>query len=43
MALNGHPMTADEIIAGVERVTRDEVARVAARVRPDTLFFLSRP
>ncbi len=42
MDLNGHAMTADQIIAGVEKVTREDVARVAARVRPDTLFFLSR-
>ena len=43
MSLNGHPMTAEEITAGVEKVTREDVARVAARVRPDTLFFLTRP
>ena len=43
MSLNGHPMTADQIIAGVSAVTREDVARVAARVKPDTIFFLSRP
>jgi predicted Zn-dependent peptidase len=43
MNLNGHPMTSEQIIAGVEKVTRADVARVAARVRPDTLFFLTRP
>jgi len=43
MNLNGHAMTADQIIAGVEKVTREDVARVAVRVKPDTLFFLSRP
>ena len=43
MDLNGRAMTADQIIAGVEKVTREDVARVAARVRPDTLFFLSSP
>lgn len=43
MSLNGKPMTGAEIIAGIGRVTREDVARVAGRVRPDTLFFLTRP
>jgi predicted Zn-dependent peptidase len=43
MSLNGHPMTADEIITGISKVTREDVARVASRVKPDTLFFLTRP
>jgi predicted Zn-dependent peptidase len=43
MNLNGRPMTADELIAAVEKVAPEDVARVAARVRPDTLFVLTRP
>jgi predicted Zn-dependent peptidase len=43
MSMNGHPMTADQVIAGVSKVTREDVARVAGRVTPDTIFFLSRP
>jgi hypothetical protein len=43
MSMNGHPMTADQVIAGVSGVTREDVGRVAGRVRPDTIFFLSRP
>jgi len=43
MNLNGRPMTAPEIVEGVEKVTREDVARAASRVRPDTLFFLTRP
>ena len=43
MSLNGHPMTGEQVIAGVSKVTRDDVARVAGRVKPDTLFFLTRP
>ncbi len=43
MNLNGRPMTPGEIIAGVERVSRDEVVRVAGRVKPDTILFLTRP
>jgi predicted Zn-dependent peptidase len=43
MSLNGKPMTADQIVAAVQAVTREEVVRVAARVKPDTLFFLTRP
>lgn len=43
MSLNGKPMTGAEIIGGIGRVTREDVARVAKRVRPDTLFFLTRP
>jgi len=43
MSLNGHPMTGDQVIAGVSKVTKADVARVAGRVKPDTIFFLSRP
>jgi predicted Zn-dependent peptidase len=43
MQINGRPMTPAEIIEGVERVTRDDVVRAAKLVRPDTLFFLTRP
>jgi predicted Zn-dependent peptidase len=43
MSLNGHPMTSDEIVAGVSKVTRADVSRVASRVKPDTIFFLTRP
>lgn len=43
MSVNGHPMTASQIIEGVQKVTRQDVVRVAARVKPDTLFFLTRP
>lgn len=43
MNMNGAPMTAAEVMAGVERVTREDVARVSARVKPDTLFFLAPP
>jgi predicted Zn-dependent peptidase len=43
MNLNGRPMVATDLVDAVERVTREDVVRVAARVRPDTLFFLTRP
>ncbi len=43
MSLNGKPMTAAQVIDGVNAVTRDEVVRVAARVKPDTIFYLTRP
>jgi predicted Zn-dependent peptidase len=43
MSLNGRPMTGDEIIAGIEKVTREDVVRVAGRVKPDTSFFLTSP
>ena len=43
MSLNGKPMTGEEVIEGVGKVTREEVVRVAKKVRPDTLFFLTRP
>lgn len=43
MNLNGAPMTAEEVIAGVEKVAREDVVRVAARVVPETSFFLTRP
>lgn len=43
MNANLHPLTPPEIAGGLERVSREDVARVAARVRPDTLFFLTRP
>ena len=43
MDLNGRVMTAEEIINGLEGVTRDDVVKVAARVRPDTMSTLTRP
>jgi predicted Zn-dependent peptidase len=43
MSLNGKPMTADQVIAGVNAVTREDVVRAAARVKPDTIFYLTRP
>jgi predicted Zn-dependent peptidase len=43
MLLGGKPMTAGEITAALDKVTREDVVRAAARVRPDTLFFLTRP
>ncbi|MBI3855600.1 MAG: insulinase family protein [Planctomycetes bacterium] len=43
MSLNGKPMTAAQVIEGVGRVTREDVVRAAARVRPDTIFYLTRP
>lgn len=43
MSLNGHPMKAEEIVAAVQKVTREDVVRAAKRVKPDTLFFLTRP
>jgi len=43
MLMGGNPMTAGEITSAIDKVTRDEVVRAAARVRPDTLFFLTRP
>ena len=38
MSLNGKPMTADQVIAGVNAVTRGDVVRAASRVKPDTIF-----
>lgn len=43
MNLNGRPLRGEEIIERVRKVTRDDVRRAAARVKPDTLFFLTRP
>jgi predicted Zn-dependent peptidase len=43
MSLNGKPMTGQQVIDGVTKVTREDVVRVAKKVRPDTLFFLTRP
>jgi len=43
MSLNGKPMTASQVIDGVNAVTREQVVRAAARVRPDTIFYLTRP
>jgi len=43
MSLNGKPMTATQVIDGVNAVTREQVVRAAARVRPDTIFYLTRP
>ncbi|HEX7897357.1 MAG TPA: pitrilysin family protein [Planctomycetota bacterium] len=43
MNVNGKPLTGGEIVERVRAVTRDDVRRAAARVKPDTLFFLTRP
>jgi hypothetical protein len=43
MGLNGLPLTGAELVARVEKVTREDVVRAAAKVRPDTVFFLTRP
>ncbi|HZE96788.1 MAG TPA: pitrilysin family protein [Planctomycetota bacterium] len=43
MSLNGKPMTAAEVIAGITAVTREQVVQAAARVKPDTIFYLTRP
>jgi predicted Zn-dependent peptidase len=43
MSLNGKPMTAPQVIDGVNAVTREQVVRAAALVRPDTIFYLTRP
>jgi predicted Zn-dependent peptidase len=43
MDLNGGPMTGEQVISAIGRVTREDVSRAAARVKPDTLFFLTRP
>ena len=43
MSLNGKPMTAAQVIDGVNGVTREQVVRAAALVRPDTIFYLTRP
>jgi predicted Zn-dependent peptidase len=43
MSLNGKPMMAAEVIAGVNAVTREDVVRAASRVKPDTIFYLTRP
>jgi predicted Zn-dependent peptidase len=43
MSLNGRPLTADQLVAEIEKVTREDVVRAAARVHPDTQFFLTRP
>jgi len=43
MSLNGKPMTASQVIDGVNAVTREQVVKAAALVRPDTIFYLTRP
>ncbi len=43
MNQGGRPMTGAELVAGLEKVTREDVGRAASRVKPDTLFFLTRP
>jgi len=43
MSLNGKAMTATQVIDGVNAVTRDQVVKAAALVRPDTIFYLTRP
>jgi predicted Zn-dependent peptidase len=43
MGLNGMPLTGAELVERVEKVTREDVVRAAAKVRPDTIFFLTRP
>jgi predicted Zn-dependent peptidase len=43
MNLNGRPMEAAEIVGAIEAVSKEEVQRVAGRIKPDTIFFLTRP
>ncbi|HLY12213.1 MAG TPA: pitrilysin family protein [Planctomycetota bacterium] len=43
MSLNGKPMTAAQVIDGVNGVTREQVVQAAHLVRPDTIFYLTRP
>jgi predicted Zn-dependent peptidase len=43
MNVNGTPLTGEQIVEKVRAVTRDDVRRAAARVKPDTLFFLTKP
>ncbi|MBV8882126.1 MAG: insulinase family protein, partial [Planctomycetaceae bacterium] len=43
MSLNGKPMTAAQVIDGVNGVTREQVVKAAALVKPDTIFYLTRP
>jgi predicted Zn-dependent peptidase len=43
MSLNGKPMTAAQVIDGVNRVSRADVVRAAMRIKPDTIFYLTRP
>lgn len=43
MLLNGRPLSGDELVERVLKVTRDDVRRAAARVKPDTLYFLTSP
>lgn len=43
MSLNGKAMTAAQVIDGVNGVTREQVVRAAALVKPDTIFYLTRP
>ena len=43
MSLNGKPMTAAQVIDAIGKVTREDVVRAAARVKPDTIFYLTRP
>ena len=43
MSLNGKPMTAAQVIDGVNAVTRQQVVKAAALVQPDTIFYLTRP
>jgi len=41
--VNGRVRPVQETIAELERVTREDVVRVAARIRPDTAYFLRTP
>lgn len=43
MLLNGRPLTPQQLIARLEKVTREDVVRVAARVKIQTVYFLTRP
>jgi len=36
-------MTAAQVIDAIGKVTREDVVRAAARVKPDTIFYLTRP
>jgi predicted Zn-dependent peptidase len=43
MGLSGSPMTGPQVIEAVQKVTREDVLRAAGRVKPDTIFLVTRP
>ncbi|MHC4605990.1 MAG: EF-P 5-aminopentanol modification-associated protein YfmF [Planctomycetota bacterium] len=40
--VNGRSLTTEEMIAGVERIAPEDVSAAARKVRPDTVYFLTR-